>query len=117
MVADLTRQMVRATDLTARYGGEEFVVLLPETPVTDAGVVAERLRKRIEDETMRGQNGIPAITVSFGVSDQLIAMGTESPEKVLSAFINTADQAMYASKKAGRNRVTAYASEKGSLLQ
>ncbi len=115
MVADATRETVRATDVPGRYGGEEFVVLLPETDVTAALTVAERLRGRIEATPVDGGQGPIAITASFGVSAHLERTDSKQSEKVLSEFINAADQALYASKDAGRNRVTAYQSERESL--
>jgi diguanylate cyclase (GGDEF)-like protein len=107
-VADITREILRGTDFPARYGGEEFIVLLSETPVSGAAFVAEKLRKRIEDKTLPGENGIPPVTASFGVSDHLEVPDSKPLDIVLSEFIRTADLAMYASKNAGRNRVTVY---------
>lgn len=93
----------RASDLVCRYGGEEFVVLLPETDLQTALRVAERIRSTTETLQMVTPGGLklPPITVSIGVScttehghggDELLAL---------------ADQALYAAKHAGRNRVEA----------
>jgi diguanylate cyclase (GGDEF)-like protein len=111
MVAKTTKEMVRATDIPARYGGEEFVVLLPETPVTEAAAVAERLRRRVEDTTVHTEKCPITVTVSFGVSDYFGKTNSKPREGALSEFITNADRAMYASKNAGRNRVTVYKPE------
>jgi len=116
MVAIITKEMIRTTDIPARYGGEEFIVLLPETAVAGAATVAERLRKRIEDTAVQAENCPITITVSFGVSDYLGKTNSKPHERVLSEFVANADRAMYASKNAGRNRVTVYEPEEEPLL-
>jgi diguanylate cyclase (GGDEF)-like protein len=108
MVAEATRETVRITDIPARYGGEEFVVLLPETHTAAAITVAERLRSRIEATPVPAQQGPIGITASFGVCACLDRTNTQVTEKVLSEFIDGADQALYVSKNAGRNRVTVH---------
>ena len=115
MVAKTTKEMIRATDIPARYGGEEFIVLLPETPVAGAAAVAERLRRRIEDTTVQTEKCPITITASFGVSDYLGETNSKPNERILSEFIANADQALYASKNAGRNRVTVYKPDEESL--
>jgi diguanylate cyclase (GGDEF)-like protein len=108
VVANTITENVRATDIPSRYGGEEFIILFPETTAADAEKIAETLRKTIEAATIPGENGSIAITASFGVNDYFEKADARSPEKVLREFINRADRAMYASKNAGRNRVTIY---------
>ncbi|MCX5909936.1 MAG: GGDEF domain-containing protein, partial [Deltaproteobacteria bacterium] len=76
--------------LVVRYGGEEFLILLPETELTNAYEVAERVRKTIVKE-MR-------ITVSLGVSAYQQGMKKED-------LINKVDEALYQAKKGGRNQV------------
>ena len=115
MVAKTTKEMIRATDIPARYGGEEFIVLLPETPVAGAAPVAEKLRRRIEDTTAQGEKCPIAITASFGVSDYLGETNSKPNERILAEFISKADQALYASKNAGRNRVSVYKPDEESL--
>ncbi|GGJ53744.1 diguanylate cyclase [Deinococcus roseus] len=97
----LLGRTVRSSDLVCRYGGEEFVVLLPETDLDTALKVAEKIRTGTEQMQPLTQDGLklPFITVSVGVASTSSTTG----ETLLSA----ADQALYASKKAGRNRVTA----------
>lgn len=87
----------RPDDLICRIGGEEFVMLLPETDLSIAHKAAERLRQRIDSDTCPCV-GKP-VTLSFGVSSW-------SPgESSIAQVIKSADQALYAAKKAGRNCV------------
>jgi diguanylate cyclase (GGDEF)-like protein len=114
MVAKTTKEMIRTTDIAARYGGEEFIILLPETPVAKAATVAEKLRRRMEETTVQTEKCPIMITVSFGVSDYLGEANSKPHERVLE-FVANADRAMYASKNAGRNRVTVYNPEEELL--
>jgi len=102
-------------DIPAQYSGEEFIVLLPETPVSDAANVAENLRRRIEETPAQEEKYQITITASFGVSDYLYKTNEKPLERMLTEFISKADQALYASKNAGRNRVTVYKPEGESL--
>lgn len=97
--AALVRESLREIDLAARYGGEEFAVVLPETPRTGAFVVAERIRERVERHFARRKGG-PKVTVSGGV-----ATFPEDGDD-LDGLIQKADQGLYRSKRAGKNRIT-----------
>jgi diguanylate cyclase (GGDEF)-like protein len=108
MVAKTTKEILRTTDISARYGGEEFIVLLPETPVAQAAVAAERLRRQIEITSVQAEKCPITVTASFGVSDYLGKTNAKPLERVQSEFIANADRALYASKNAGRNRVTVF---------
>ncbi len=95
---------VRKGDLVARYGGEEFVVLLPSCPLENAVAVADDLRTAVFDygvEQRESYKGLP-VSVSIGAAQW---SGGELPL----SLIARADAALYASKHAGRNRVTAAA--------
>lgn len=99
-VAEMLRSEVRAEDVIARYGGEEFVVLLPETDVDSARVLAERLRgafKRLEVEL--GGRSLGPFTLSVGVAAR--SRRTTTGEQIVQA----ADTALYRAKRKGRNRV------------
>lgn len=108
MVAKTTKEMLRTTDISARYGGEEFVVLLPETPVAQAAAAAERLRRQIEITPVQAEKCPITVTASFGVSDYPGKTNAKPHKRVQSEFFANADQALYASKNAGRNRVTIF---------
>lgn len=102
MVAGVLKQLIsRPSDVVCRYGGEEFIVLLPETDVESARWVAERVRKRIS-ETLCELDGVTiTVTASFGVAGMVPEHGLD-PMKLVSVC----DEALYASKQQGRNRVT-----------
>lgn len=89
----------RTVDTTARLGGEELAVLLPQTDAMGAREVAERMRKRIEALVVRTQTGEVRVTASFGVAEYVTRSG--QPE----AVVERSDQALYAAKRNGRNRV------------
>jgi two-component system, cell cycle response regulator len=97
------KKAVRGIDLACRFGGEEFVVVMPDTGVAMATMVAERLRKRIATEPFRiNQN---TRTVQATISVGIAAM--RSVEDRPSDIIRRADEALYRAKRQGRNRVVA----------
>ncbi len=102
LIADLLRDCVRATDLPARYGGEEFVVLLPETSDLLVSQIAERLRAQIAGLAVPNGSEVLRVTVSLGVA----SLSQETPD--FSKLISHADQALYQSKRDGRNRITVW---------
>jgi len=89
------RQQLRATDVLARWGGEEFVVLLPHTRGEDAVKVAEHLQQLIATEPF---SKVGRITSSFGVAEF-------RPGETANLWLKRVDDAVYAAKTAGRNRV------------
>ena len=95
------RASVRGADLACRFGGEEFVVIMPDTSAEDAATVAERLRQSIESKpfVIRGRNLALSLTASMGIAST--AAGVETPEELM----KQADQALYAAKHSGKNRV------------
>jgi diguanylate cyclase (GGDEF)-like protein len=94
-LASILRLQSRKDDIIARYGGEEFVILLPHTDILESKAVAENLRQSIAYSTWdMGQ-----ITVSMGIAT-FISIDSET------TLLQKADQALYASKEQGRNRVT-----------
>ncbi|MEX0741074.1 MAG: diguanylate cyclase [Pseudohongiella sp.] len=96
--AQVLCEQVRESDIVSRWGGEEFVILAPETPLAEAVQLSERLRQKLAScqHPEAGQ-----VTASFGVAE----LANEQSER---DFINHADQALYAAKGAGRNRVECY---------
>jgi two-component system, cell cycle response regulator len=94
---------VRNVDWVARYGGEEFVIVLPETNVTSAAIAAEHVRAQLAGTTFAAPTGKLSVTASFGVSGWA---GSVPQAATLDALMARADEGVYASKSAGRNRVT-----------
>ncbi|WP_213880562.1 diguanylate cyclase [Pseudomonas sp. dw_358] len=101
-VASVAKALVRDADIVGRYGGEEFAILLPGTDKAGGRILAERIRAAIEaEEVFHGGARIP-FTISLGVAD------LNSPAKDYKELIEWADQALYASKKGGRNQVSVH---------
>lgn len=98
VLADYLAGAVRQADLLCRYGGEEFVVLLPQTPGAQAGIMAERLREAIALTPFGLSHGHINISVSIGVA----GLG---PDMDGAALVNAADAALYQAKNTGKNRV------------
>jgi diguanylate cyclase (GGDEF)-like protein len=97
----LMRSASREGDVPCRVGGEEFAFILPETSKPDGVVFAERFRRRVESSVMAPDSEKP-ITVSIGLA--AFPHDGRTPDEIVWA----ADEALYQSKRAGRNRVTAY---------
>jgi diguanylate cyclase (GGDEF)-like protein len=97
----IMESFVRESDLFARIGGEEFVIVLPETRVSAAVEIAEKIRRRLEEEVFVHEKTPLGVTGSFGVCSSTTA--GEAPEVVLAR----ADELLYRSKREGRNRVSA----------
>ena len=100
VVAQVFRKHVREIDLVARYGGEEFICLLPDTGLSQAKAVAERLRQDISAVELNAGQLVFSITASLG-----IATFNPSLDKNIEALIQRADEALYRAKDKGRNRV------------
>jgi diguanylate cyclase (GGDEF)-like protein len=98
-VAALCCEDNRASDVAARLGGEEFGLLLPETELDLAFLVAERLRLKVESAPLQVDGLTIPLTVSIGVATALPAMGH------FQALMKTADAALYEAKRSGRNCV------------
>jgi diguanylate cyclase (GGDEF)-like protein len=99
-VGGILSEAVRESDILARYGGDEFVVVLPETPAAGALVIAERIRKSIENHKFLQAQGLTArISASFGIASY--------PDHALTpeGLIQKADQAMYRVKERDKNGI------------
>ena len=103
-VAQLIRAGLRGIDIAARYGGDEFVALLPETDQDGAYVVAEKIRQTVADLVVDAGGHEISTSLSIGV--------VSYPEDGQTAdeLMIAADEAMYSSKRLGKNRVVGYAS-------
>ncbi|HKE19008.1 MAG TPA: sensor domain-containing diguanylate cyclase [Kofleriaceae bacterium] len=102
VLADVARRLragIRAADLLVRYGGEEFLAILPGTGAELAREIAERVRAKLEDDPIVVGARSIEVRVSIGVAER--RPGTDSSLEL----IRRADQALYAAKRGGRNRV------------
>lgn len=99
-VAGVFERVLRASDLAGRIGGEEFCVLLPDTSMSAAAEVAERLRVAIRALQVPSERGVARPTASFGV-----AASTDAGES-FAAIVKRADEAVYRAKAAGRDQVS-----------
>lgn len=103
VAAALTAEPLRQNDLIARYGGEEFAVLLPGASVASLKEVAERLRARVAGEGIPHEgNPYELVTISLGCASM-----TPRKENRPGSLVTAADEALYAAKQGGRNRVNA----------
>ena len=107
-LSSIVTSMVRQTDIFARFGGEEFVVLVHKNDVRTGRELAEKIRLNVEQHNFPQ---IGTVTCSFGVAQFY-------PDDTAETFIKRADDAMYAAKQAGRNRVeTRCDCRSGAILQ
>ena len=95
MVGTILKETVRGADVAARYGGEEFAILLPETASSEAKVIAERIRSRVEQTEFPHRK----VTVSIGVATYSDGLSNGAD------LISAADKALYEAKRMGRNNV------------
>jgi len=99
-VAEALTDELREYDLAARFGGEEFALLLPDTELFQAKVAAERIRKRVALLEFEGCLKEIGLTISLGV-----AAGPRQDIREIDDLVRLADDALYAAKREGRNRV------------
>jgi two-component system cell cycle response regulator len=97
------KKSIRGIDLACRYGGEEFVVVMPETDMAVATMVAERLRRRIASEPFPISQGANAVEVTISIGLAARHSASDNAANIL----KRADQALYRAKRDGRNRVVA----------
>jgi len=104
ITAQCLRSALRKVDVASRYGGEEFSILLPQTTLQEAGVIADRIRRKISSTAFTHGKSQPlgAVTVSIGLS--AFSPALDSAE----AIVRAADRALYHAKSHGKNRAYAY---------
>ena len=99
-LADIFRNTVRNSDISVRFGGEEFVIILPNTHLKEAEIIAKKLKDIVENNTIILKDGSRIkFTISLGVSQ--IQQDDESVETVL----HKADEALYQAKNSGKNTI------------
>lgn len=99
-VGQLMKRLVRDSDVVLRYGGDEFVIILPETHLDGAKVIAERLRKRTEEYLFKGGRDLTLrLTLSIGISTCPLHSTTAE------GLLQKADGAMYVAKEESKNQV------------
>jgi diguanylate cyclase (GGDEF)-like protein len=105
ITAHALKAALRSADVACRYGGEEFCILLPQTSISEAGVIAERMRQRVAEREYPFGKSQPLgnVTVSIGIST--LGKYIDTGEKVIAA----ADRALYTAKSQGKNRIEFYA--------
>jgi two-component system cell cycle response regulator len=99
------RKSIRGIDLACRYGGEEFVIMMPDTDIAVANVVAERLRRSIAGEPFAIDKGSKKIEVTLSIGIATL----QSKGEPIGDVMKRADQALYRAKRDGRNRVVSTA--------
>jgi diguanylate cyclase (GGDEF)-like protein/PAS domain S-box-containing protein len=97
-VADLLKETVRSSDILGRYGGEEFCCVLPETPLEQAAIFAERCREKVGAHLFSCSDQPTNVTISIGVTGQI-------SDDSLESIVKRADDALYEAKRTGRNRI------------
>ncbi|HEV7397426.1 MAG TPA: diguanylate cyclase [Pyrinomonadaceae bacterium] len=104
MAAQELKASLRSADVASRYGGEEFSILLPQTSLPEAGVIAERMREKIVRTKFPHAAGQPlgAVTISIGVST--FSATVDTSDKIIWA----ADRALYEAKRDGKNKISFY---------
>jgi diguanylate cyclase (GGDEF)-like protein len=116
-LASRIRSQLRASDIATRYGGEEFALLLPQTYLEDALLLAERIRLEIASHPISlGDNKALRITVSIGVSEALPLLGKTPQPQLGEQLLADADRALYLAKANGRNRIEHLAHERSQQL-
>ena len=105
VAAELKGQL-RETDFIGRFGGEEFLLVLPETEIEGAALLAEKIRARIEELSIPlDDGGVLRVTISIGVASRREVQGDGHTRA--RPLLSAADGALYAAKHGGRNRVEA----------
>ena len=101
-LASVLTKNTRASDIVARFGGEEFVILLPDTDIAGAKIIAQKIRQRVESKSLQIHGASINYTISIGISQF-----NKNIDSVIDTVLDRADKALYEAKNSGRNRVFA----------
>ena len=104
IAAHCLKSTLRSADIACRYGGEEFCILLPQTSLSEAGVIAERMRQRVAETDFPYGKSQPLNVVSISVGISTFSRHIDTAELVIAA----ADRALYSAKSQGKNRIEFY---------
>jgi diguanylate cyclase (GGDEF)-like protein len=109
ITAHCLKGALRAVDVASRYGGEEFCILLPQTGMAEAAVIADRIRQRVSTTEFPHGKAQPLgqVTISVGVST--FTKNIDTPENIIAA----ADRALYQAKSMGKDRIEFYGEREG----
>jgi diguanylate cyclase (GGDEF)-like protein len=108
-LSQVLKECIRQVDTLARYGGDEFTILLADTGIEAAMLIAERIRRTVAETLFEGGGGEPIrLTISIGVA------GFPEHGRDRTALLDSADKAMYRAKSLGRNRVCSAAELAGA---
>jgi diguanylate cyclase (GGDEF)-like protein len=113
ITAHALKAALRSADVACRYGGEEFCILLPQTSLSEAGVIAERMRQRVTETNYPYGRSQPLGTVSVSIGISTFAKNIDTAETVIAA----ADRALYRAKRQGKNRIEFYVDNTSSPLE
>ena len=115
-VGDLLTRSVRPSDVACRYGGEELAVILPETSLAEATIVAERLREQVREIEFAPRGKPFVVTASFGVAERADVFARTRDDTSLGLIV-AADEALYVAKRDGRDCVRASVARRDSALR
>ncbi len=104
ITAHSLKAALRAADIACRYGGEEFCILLPQTSLTEAGVIAERISQRVAEADYPYGQSQPLGKVSISIGISTFVKNIDTAESVIAS----ADRALYAAKHKGKDRIEYY---------
>ena len=100
-IASILKSTLRKSDFVARWGGEEFIILLIDTPLNNAQLIAEQLREKVETSDALSQKAAKQVTISLGVTQAVNSDDADS-------LFKKADDALYQAKKTGKNKVVTF---------
>lgn len=101
-VANVCQKDQRGSDIVSRIGGEEFALLLPETDLKQAAIVADRIRKTVAAQILTAPDGTFSVTVSIGIASATLSMSG------IGTLMQASDEALYSAKAMGRDRVVEF---------